>query len=204
MKLLVVRHGETQFNAEHRYLGALDPELNARGVCQAITLRTTLPADLNAVVCSPLRRARQTAEIVCQGRDLKPLVNESFRERNVGVFEGLTQDEARTRFPALWAQNVTREWESAPTGGETISMVVARVLNGLGNLYESYEGQVVALVAHGFVAKVDRSIALASFEDFFNWQLTNGAVCELTLTANPSIEGTLSGLRPPSAPHVTR
>jgi broad specificity phosphatase PhoE len=202
MKLLVVRYGETQPNAEHRYLGALDPDLNAKGISQVVALRETLPMSVGAVVCSPLRRARQTAEIVCRGRLFRPLVNEAFRERNVGVFEGLTQDEARTRFPALWAQTVTRGWESAPTGGETISMVVARVANGLSYLYENYGGQVVVIVAHGFVAKVARAIALASFEDFFTWQLTNGAVCDLTLTANPSIEGTLSGLRPPNAPHV--
>lgn len=187
MKLLVVRHGETQFNAERRYLGALDPELNAKGVSQANDLHSVLPVDLDAVVCSPLRRARQTAEILCQSRGYSPELNDAFRERNVGVFEGLTQEEARTQFPELWAQNVTRSWDRAPTGGETINEVVERVAEGLNDLYASYSGKVVALVAHGFVAKVARAVSLNGFQDLFEWQLANGAVCELTMTSNISL-----------------
>jgi len=205
MKLLVVRHGETQFNAEGRYLGASDPELNATGISQARALNAVLPAAPIAVVCSPLRRARQTAKIVCQGRNIEPSVNEAFRERNVGVFEGLTQEEAKVLFPELWAQNVTRLWERAPEGGETIAEVAERVVDGLRQLYERYQGKVVVLVAHGFVAKVARAVTEAGFDDFFEWQLANGAVCELALTANPSIERTSSSkLRFPGAAHVKR
>jgi broad specificity phosphatase PhoE len=194
MKLLVVRHGETRFNAEHRYLGALDPDLNAKGVVQAMELRSTLPVCVDAIVCSPLQRARQTAEIIGNERGQRPTVIDAFRERNVGVFEGLTQEEARAQFPELWSQNVTRLWEGAPTGGETIDEVVTRVAKGLDDLYGSHAGKVVALVAHGFVAKVVRAICRSDFQDFFQWQLANGAVCEFTLTANPSFKRT--GLRP--------
>jgi 2,3-bisphosphoglycerate-dependent phosphoglycerate mutase len=204
MKLLIVRHGETQFNAEHRYLGALDPELNARGVSQANELQSVLPANLDAVICSPLRRARQTADILCQSRSYSPKLNYAFRERNVGVFEGLTQEEARIQFPELWAQNVTRSWGDAPTGGETINEVVERVSEGLSELYASYADKVVALVAHGFVAKVARAVSQEGFQDFFEWQLANGAVCELTMTANPSIEGMPKRLRLLCTPHVKR
>jgi hypothetical protein len=65
---------------------------------------------------------------------------------------------------------------------------------------------VVALVAHGFVAKVVRAITEARFDDFFNWQLANGAVCELALTAKPSLERASSGRLcvPPAAAHVQR
>jgi len=188
MKLLIVRHGETHFNAEQRYLGALDPQLNAKGISQAIELRTVLPSNLDAIVCSPLRRARQTADILCQSRGFTPQVNNAFRERNVGVFEGLTQDEARAQFPELWTQNVTRQWRGAPTGGETIDDVLERVARGLNELYSTHAGMVVVLVAHGFVAKVARAINLARFQDFFEWQLPNGAICELEFTANPSFK----------------
>ena len=178
-RLLVVRHGQTQFNAEHRYLGALDPELNATGVAQAEALRAALPAQLDAVLCSPLRRAWQTAEIICDDRDWTPQVHADFRERHVGVFEGLTQKEACTLYPALWAQNITRQWHAAPTGGETIAEVVDRVSHGLKVIAEQHKGQTVALVAHGFVAKVARAVSLAGFDDFFDWQLENGAVLAL-------------------------
>ena len=204
MKLLVVRHGETQFNAEHRYLGALDPELNARGRSQARELQSVLPDNLAAVVSSPLRRARQTADIFCQSRGLCPEVNHAFRERNVGVFEGLTQSEARRRFPELWAQNVTRSWAGSPTSGETINEVIERVSEGLTELYASYAGRVVALVAHGFVAKVARAVSQEGFQDFFKWQLANGEVCELTMTPHLSIEGMPKRLRLFGILHVKR
>ncbi len=110
-----------------------------------------------------------------------PSVNTAFRERHVGVFEGLTQMEAQTRFPDLWAQNITRQWHAAPTGGETIAEVVERVTAGLRGLSEHHRGKTVALVAHGFVAKVIRAVGQAGFDDFFEWQLANGAVYEISL-----------------------
>ena len=178
-RLLVVRHGQTQFNAEHRYLGALDPELNANGVAQAEALRAALPAQLDAVLCSPLRRAQQTAEIFCEGRGWTPQVRAAFRERHVGVFEGLTQKEAQPLYPDLWAQNITRHWYGAPTGGETIAEVVERITCGLQDVAEQHKGQTVVLVAHGFVAKVIRAVNHAGFDDFFEWQLENGTVLKL-------------------------
>lgn len=183
VKLFLVRHGETRFNAGHRYLGALDPALNPKGLEQATALHSALPAHLDAIVCSPLLRARQTATILGDQRGLVSAVIDAFRERNVGVFEGLTQEEAQARFPDLWAQDITRQWHSAPPEGETIDEVFNRVTKGLGDVYAAHEGKVVALVAHGFVAKVARAICRADVQDFFEWQLANGTVCELTLTA---------------------
>ncbi|QTN28257.1 histidine phosphatase family protein [Rhodoferax sp. AJA081-3] len=187
--LLLVRHGQTQFNAEHRYLGALDPDLNAQGIAQARALRETLPAQLDAVLCSPLRRAYQTAEIICEGRGWMPQVHDAFRERHVGVFEGLTQKEAQTLYPDLWAQNITRQWHAAPIGGETISEVVERVSRGLRDIAEQHKDQTVVLVAHGFVAKVIRAVNHVGFDDFFDWQLENGAVLKLDVVVTSRTSG---------------
>ena len=199
MQLLVVRHGETEFNREGRYLGALDPALTPAGVAQAARLREELAGKRCVVYCSPLRRARETAEVICSGTNLKPIEFPWLRERHVGVFEGLTRDEAKERFPGLWEQNITRLWASAPFGGETIERVVMRVRDGLGELYSSVSGESGILVCHGFVAKVVRALCGAGFDDFFEWQLPNGGV--LTVTANRSFD-TDAQLRPllPVAP----
>ena len=183
MRLFIARHGQTPFNAEHRYLGALDPALNANGIAQAKALISNLPTSVDAIVCSPLRRAFQTADIIGDALGLQPCVHTAFRERHVGVFEGLTQAEAQTKYPDLWAQNITRQWHAAPTGGETIAKVVQRVTAGLQELSKQYRGQVVLLVAHGFVAKVIRATGHAGYDDFFNWQLNNGAVLEVETSA---------------------
>jgi broad specificity phosphatase PhoE len=181
MRLLVARHGETQFNAEGRYLGSLDPPLTLRGTAQAAALSELLPQVVDEIVCSPLMRARQTAEILCARRGLRLSILEAFRERDVGAFDGLTPAEAAARYPSQWAQNVTRRWSMAPPGGESIAAVVERIHAGLGALLAQSSGETVVLVAHGFVAKVIRGLEDPGKHDFFDWQLPNGGVLEIAL-----------------------
>ena len=188
MQLFIVRHGQTDFNAEHRYLGALDPALNSVGLAQAHALHAVLPESIETVVCSPLFRARQTADVVCRLRGLTPVINPAFRERHVGVFEGLTQQEAQTRHPDLWRDNITRQWRRAPTGGETIVEVIDRVALGLQQLSKQFARRRVALIAHGFVAKVARALTGPGFGDFFEWQLDNGAVYETALHEGQALQ----------------
>lgn len=176
MHLCIVRHGETWANAEHRYLGSLDPELTALGRQQAQTLCEQFPASFDVLIVSPRLRAVQTANILNEHLKLSPEIIDCFRERDVGVFEGLTQDEAKKRYPQLWSQNITRLWDAGPTDGESISDVVRRVRDGLAELESKYPSETVLLVAHGFVAKVVRALAKGDFSDFYEWQLSNGNV----------------------------
>nr|WP_314877223.1 histidine phosphatase family protein [uncultured Pseudomonas sp.] len=174
MDLYVVRHGETWANAEHRYLGSLDPSLTERGREQAQALRASLPHELDTLVVSPRLRAMETASILNEKLKLPIQTMDCFRERDVGVFEGLTQRDARERYPHLWSQNITRQWGLGPTGGESIAEVVKRVRDGLVDLESRYPSKRVLLVAHGFVAKTIRALAKNDFSDFYNWQLSNG------------------------------
>lgn len=179
MHLYVIRHGETWANAEHRYLGALDPELTERGREQATSISKKLPTGIQVMIVSPRLRAQQTAQILNRELNLEPVTMDSFRERDVGVFEGLTQAQAKALHPALWAQNITRQWAVGPTGGESIAEVVTRVHQGLAELAALYPTQAVLLVAHGFLAKVIRALAIGDFSDFYTWQLSNGEMLVL-------------------------
>lgn len=179
MHLYVIRHGETWANAEHRYLGALDPELTERGREQAASISKKLPTGIQVMIVSPRLRAQQTAQILNRELNLEPVTMDSFRERDVGVFEGLTQAQAKALHPALWAQNITRQWAAGPTGGESIAEVVTRVHQGLAELAALYPTQAVLLVAHGFLAKVIRALAIGDFSDFYTWQLSNGEMLVL-------------------------
>lgn len=186
MNLYVVRHGETWANAEQRYLGALDPALTERGKAQALSLSQKLPGGIEVLTVSPRLRARQTAQILNRELNLEPVTMNGFRERDVGVFEGLTQAEAKAMHPQLWAQNITRQWAVGPTGGESIAEVVTRVHEGLMEMVALYPTHVVLLVAHGFVAKVIRALARDDFSDFYDWQLSNGEMLVLDdLTVMP-------------------
>lgn len=110
----------------------------------------------------------------------------AFRERHVGRFEGLTQAEARARYPELWVRNITRRWTEAPPGGETLDEVIALVSQGLTALASTMQGERILLVAHGVVAKVSRAVTIAGFDDFFEWQLPNSGMLAVNLGSSIS------------------
>lgn len=175
--LYVVRHGRTAFNIDDRYLGALDPPLDEHGLLQASELAKILSGRVDVVLCSPKSRAVQTAEVLASSCNVPLRVVMEFSERDVGVYEGLTKEEARLAYPTLWEQDITRQWDIGPTGGESIKAVVARVARGLRILQTCYAGHDIALVAHGFVAKVVRAILTdTTWEEFFKYSLKNGQV----------------------------
>ncbi|MFR9704490.1 histidine phosphatase family protein [Aeromonas sanarellii] len=176
MELVVIRHGQTQANAEGRYLGALDIGLNEIGWEQVAALAQDLAREVpfQRLLTSPLLRARQSALRISLALDLPIKTVPAFRERHVGLFEGLTQTEARDRYPELWARNITRRWAEGPPGGESLDAVIVRISQGLAELVHDYPGERVLLVAHGVVAKVIRALTRAGFDDFFEWQLHNG------------------------------
>jgi len=186
MELVVIRHGETRANAEGRYLGALDLPLNERGREQVVELAKALAGEgpFACLLSSPLLRARQSAQPIARELALPVRIVPAFRERHVGLFEGLTQAEARERYPALWARNITRRWDEAPPGGESLDAVIARVSQGVSELVHRHGGARVLLVAHGVVAKVIRALTGAGFSDFFPWQLHNGG--RLVVTLDPA------------------
>ena len=188
MELVVIRHGQTRANAENRYLGVLDIGLNDKGWEQVSELAQGLAreAPFTRLLSSPLLRARQSAEQISRTLALPVQLIPAFRERHVGLFEGLTQGEARERYPDLWARNITRRWAEAPPGGESLDAVVARVSQGLSDLVYEHEGERVLLVAHGVVAKVIRALTCAGFTDFFDWQLHNGGRLVVNLASVPS------------------
>lgn len=188
MELVAIRHGQTRANAEGRYLGALDIPLNDEGRRQIAGLAQGLvrEAPFARLVSSPLLRARQSAELISRALALPIQLIPAFRERHVGLFEGVTQGESRERYPELWARNITRRWAEAPPGGESLDDVIARVSLGLTELAHEHEGERVLLVAHGVVAKVIRALTCAGFADFFEWQLHNGGRLVVNLASAPS------------------
>ncbi|WP_368151030.1 histidine phosphatase family protein [Aeromonas sp. R2-4] len=185
MELVVIRHGETQANAEGRYQGALDIGLNESGQRHIARLADEVAATqapFDRLLASPLLRTRESAAILSRQLGLHVELVSAFRERDVGLFEGLTQAEARDRYPELWARNITRRWADVPSGGETIDEVIARVSQGLTELVSTMQGERILLVAHGVVAKVIRAVTIAGFDDFFEWQLPNGGMLSVRLS----------------------
>lgn len=151
-ELWFIRHGETQWNIETRFQGAMNSDLTPRGIRQAERIGERLrSAHLHQLFSSDLGRAWQTAEVIGTLIDLKPAAEPCFRERNLGVFEGLTDAEMRQRFPAEHATFLSWDPDYVVPGGESGTMFRQRVEPGLSALLARYPGQRLGIVTHGGV-----------------------------------------------------
>ncbi len=147
-RLLLVRHGQSTWNAEGRWQGHSDPPLSPLGERQA---RAAAPAvaklGLTAVFSSDLLRARQTAELLAPP-GFTPVVVPPLRERNVGEWEGLTRIEIDAQFPGM------RDAHESPPSFESDESLMARVLPALEGIIGDLADDAVALVAtHGGVIR---------------------------------------------------
>jgi broad specificity phosphatase PhoE len=155
LRLLLVRHAETDWNRQRRYQGWTDTPLSEAGRAQAEAAgRLLAEVPLAAVWSSPLRRALDTAAAIAAPQQLTVSVSPAFAEMRFGEWEGLTIAEVRDRFPEQ-----CRAWEetpqlSAPPGAETLAEVRQRVLAGLAEIRETHDGKTVCLVTHGVTARV--------------------------------------------------
>lgn len=146
--LLVIRHGETDWNLSGRWQGHSDIPLNKNGLVQAQKLANRLSSwPIQAVYSSDLKRAAQTAAILAQEHGLEPTYDVAWRERNGGHFEGFTSAEFNQINSASIAQMSDKNW--SPPGGETNVQVAQRVLDAYHRIITLHEGQMVAIISHG-------------------------------------------------------
>ncbi len=165
MNIILIRHGETAWNAERRLQGHLDIPLNAEGERQAKRLAEALaPESIDLVVASDLQRARQTAQAVATPRKLSVHSDPGLRERCYGGFEGLLYSEIEQRFPAEFAAWQARDIDGTlPSGkncGETFREFYTRSTDAILALAAAHPGRTVALVAHGGVLECAYRMAL--------------------------------------------
>lgn len=155
--LLVVRHGESEWGAQHRFAGREDVALSARGRRQAAALGHRLASTpVHAVVSSPLVRCRDTAAAVVAGLDTAPpagtAVLEGLVDADLGDWTGATADELAERDPER-ALEWGRDPAAAPPGGESYEDVRRRTTPVVKQLVAEHRGRTVLVVAHAAVVK---------------------------------------------------
>lgn len=180
--ILLIRHGETAWNAERRLQGHLDIALNAEGERQAALLGAALAAEaIDHIVSSDLRRARQTAEAIARVRGAQVGIDPALRERCYGGFEGLLYSEIAARFPrafAAWqARDVDGELPPGENQGESFRQFYDRVTGAIGAQAKAHRGKTIALVAHGGVLECAYRAALGlSLETPRDFKVLNASV----------------------------
>lgn len=147
--LVLIRHGETDWNVEGRYQGQADPPLNARGLAQARRLAEELrDAGLDVLYSSPLRRAAETAEILASALNLPLHLEPRLMEINQGAWQGRLRGDIAARYPETFRRWQTEPWRVTPPGGESLAQVQARVYSAVEDIVARHKGQRIGLVTH--------------------------------------------------------
>jgi alpha-ribazole phosphatase/probable phosphoglycerate mutase len=161
--IYLIRHGETVDSDSRRYKGHIDVPLSDNGIAQVRKLsgylsqnteRRTQNTDIKAVYCSGLSRAVKSAEIISESFSLDPIIDNGLKERNFGVWEGMSFDEIREKWPDAfnaWAENPVK---FSPIKGESTLDVRDRAMEAFNTIVSNHTGDSIAIVAHGGINRV--------------------------------------------------
>jgi phosphoserine phosphatase len=187
LRILIARHGETEWNLSRRFQGHLDSPLTARGQDQAQRLADRLADEkVSAVFSSDLGRAMQTAAPVAQCHDLGLRTSRLLREIDCGAWTGRTKDTLAREFPdATERYRLTPSQHRMP-GGESLADVQARGLAFLNELRDRTFDQAVIVITHHIVVEtlLGRALGLSLSELWLKTPTGNCFLSELELTAN--------------------
>lgn len=148
-KVILVRHGETEWNASCKFLGMKDIPLNEKGKRQAEYARNALKSEqIDVIYSSPMVRAYETGEIIRGDRSIDIIVDTELREINCGMWEGLDGTEVEKLFPGqiyLWAN---RPEECKIKGGDTFREVSERMIKEFWKIVRENKGKTILITSH--------------------------------------------------------
>lgn len=146
--ILLIRHGQTEYNANGRWQGHLDVPLNETGKAQAEALaRRVAHWPVSALYSSDLKRAAMTAAPLAEVWGVVPIFDAAWRERHVGVFEGRTREELQAAYPDVWA-NMRKGVLDIP-GGEDRFTLQNRAVAAYEQVVAAHPHEMAAIVSHG-------------------------------------------------------
>lgn len=147
MKLLLTRHGQTDWNVLGKIQGMTDTQLNETGIKQAQNTREKLLNEkIDLIITSPLKRAKKTAEIIGEAREIPLIEDNGIIERCFGKFEGKTAKEFN--FDEIWNYKLNKQYDDV----ESVGTLFNRVQAFLERIKIDYRDKTVLIVTHGGVA----------------------------------------------------
>lgn len=192
--VLLIRHGETEWNTLGKFQGCTDIALSDEGVKQAKLLKDRIQGKFDYIYTSPLSRALETAKILVDGIDKKVIIEPEIREINFGAWEGLTIKEISTKHPEIFNAWRTDRFESFILGGDnSIKNAANRAKKCIIDIVSKHKGEKIVIVAHGGIIK-------AGLIGVFEWDMTMyhkialGNTCINTLTFEEDFRPSLIGL----------
>ncbi len=184
MRIVLVRHGETDWNQSGRFQGQEDVYLNQRGLVQAREIAIAVAAlKLAALYSSPLRRTMQVADEIARLVGLPVIKCEDFRELALGDLEGVTGQEMRTRWPQVYDTWRTDPAKLVMPNGESLVQLQKRTWKAILDLEKAHgQSDIVAVVSHNFAirAVVGKLLGMP-LSNFHRMSLDLGATCTIEL-----------------------
>lgn len=181
--VVVARHGRTAWNAERRFQGWAAVGLDDQGRRQARALGRHLAGayEFDRVVASDLRRTRETTALIREaGIDPEPDFESTWRERGLGIYQGMTYEDVYGRHPEFDPSNGLLGIESRPQGGESLLDLYERVRDAWTELCDELDGETVLLVTHGGPLHVLHGLVAGEdlLSAYLNHSHTNCAISE--------------------------
>lgn len=187
MQIVLVRHGATDWNLEHRCQGASDRDLSEVGVRQAEDIAAQLRTEnVSAIYASDLKRARRTAEVIGQPHHLPVIIEERIRELDHGKLEGLTFTEIKENFGEFLTRWRTEPAELQVPGGERLIDVAERAWSGLNQIVERHAStDNIVVVSHNFpIVGIVCKITGTHLNDYRNFHLDPCGISRLHRNGN--------------------
>jgi broad specificity phosphatase PhoE len=176
-RILLIRHGETDWNAQRRWQGCEPTALNEIGFSQAKALAKHLSArPIRAIYCSDLLRALQTAQAVGSALNLAPEIDIRWREINVGIFQGYTTDELEKLFPEELAIWLSTDLTYVVPKGESRHGLQIRAFEAWQNIMERQHDEEIAIVSHGGTIKALMRELIGADDPRLSIHLTNTSI----------------------------
>ena len=179
MKIYSTRHGQTEYNINHRILGVTDLELNETGIEQAEKLADAVKriGDIDIIICSPMKRAFETACKVAEKNKIQLVKDIRLREWDYGEYEGVFFDET----PEF---SVSKREFGVKMGktGESLLMLSHRVYSALDDIIMEYDDKNVLIVSHGGVCRMIHTYFHdMTTDEYSNWFMGNCQIIEYTV-----------------------
>ncbi len=170
--IILVRHGQTEWNRVERFRGRYDIPLNSTGLKQAQLTARYIPKRWKpvAVYCSPLKRAMQTAKVIAEEFHLSAFPTDGLIDIDYGSWQGLTPEEVENQWPELLS-----DWYETPDAvkipeGETLKQVGNRAMSTIDEMIDRHRNQQIVLVSHTVVNRLILLRTLGLGDDRF-WYL---------------------------------
>ena len=172
-KIILIRHGETEWNRADIFRGRIDVELNETGIEQAELLGEYLcDRDIEAIYSSPLKRALRTAQAIAGRYRLDVQTNSGLIDMNLGEWEGLSRPAVAEKYKEVYNLWMTSPEKVTIPGGERLAEVRKRAVALIDEVRARHKGTVV-LVSHRVICKV-LTCALLGLDDSHFWNIEQG------------------------------